>query len=279
MSEKMIPVESILDPEWNSRLYTDSKEEQKELEDLAASILAEGQLQAGIVEGPTDGKYMLVIGSRRLRAIKLAGIPEFRADVWPPTDESTRVIRNITENVKRKDLSQFEQARACVKLAELGVKGDEIGRRLGFSKQKVSNLAISYRELQATPRVLDAWRTEHPAATVDFLRELAGTKAKSAEKRIEKIEEAWDTRVKLLEKADAIVDPPAPATRGGKATNGESGGGIAPPPYKVPFDRYKELVAAVRKSKIAGGKMVIDCLDFAVGKTDKVKGIIESTAE
>lgn len=276
MSEKLIPVDNILDPEWNSRLVTAGKSEDSEIQDLAESILSEGQLQAGVVEGPTpDGKYLLVIGSRRLRAVKAAGLPEFRADVTPLSDESTRVIHNITENVKRKDLTQYEQARACVKLRELGLKADDVGKRLGFSKQKVSNLAVSYVSLQKTPRVLDAWRTEQPAATVDFLRELAGIKGKTEEATVEKIEEAWDARVKLLDKADALIDPPTPEPKGkGKKTAANDD-----PPFKVPAQRYLDLVRAIQKSKIAGGKLVIECLKYLTNQTSKVKGIIDEFDE
>lgn len=285
MSEQLIPVASILDPEWNSRLYTESKEEQKETEDLAESMKQEGQLQAiRVEETPTFGleqtadfqKYLLVLGSRRLRAAKLLGWTVINAFVAAPTDESTRVIQNITENVKRKDLSQFEQARACVKLRDLGMKAEDVGRRLGFSKQKVSNLAVSYVALQKTPAILDAWRTEHPAATVDFLRELATIKGKTDEDTIEKVSDAWDTRVKLLEKADAIFDPPKKDDKGGKSKDNKN---KSDPPFKVPAQRYFDLVRAIQKSKIAGGKLVVDCLKYAIGETDKVKGIIEPEAE
>lgn len=283
MSEKLIPVDDILDPEWNSRLVyetgTFGAAQEKEIADLAESIKNEGQLQAGVVEGPTpEGKYLLVIGSRRLAAVKAAGLTTFRADVQPPTDESTRVIRNITENVKRKDLSQFEQARACVKLKELGLKIDDVGKRLGFSKQKVSNLAVSYVCLQKVPRVIDLWRTEHPAATVDFLRELAtiATKSKSEDEAFNKVNEAWDARVKLLDKAEAIIDPPESDAKGAKGKTKPADKND--PPFKVPAQRYFDLVRAIQKSKIAGGKLVIESLKYAVGETDKIKGIIEPEA-
>lgn len=281
MSHQMIPVDSILDPEWNSRLYVESKTETAEIQELADSIKTEGQLQDIIVERvlgtpAASPQYLLVIGSRRLRAVKLNGTPEIGADVRDATDESTRVIQNIAENVKRKDLSQFEQARACVKLMEVGLKGEEVGRRLGFSKQKVSNLAVSYRELQVTPRILDAWRTEQPAATVDFLRELASTKAKTPAERIKKIEESWEARVKLLDKADAIIDPPAPDP---KERSKKKPDAKDDPPFKVPAQRYFDLVKAITKSKVAGGQLAVMCAKYLIGETDKVKGIIEPEAE
>jgi len=274
MSEQTIPVSSILDPEWNSRLYTESKDEQAEIAALAESMKTQGQLQAIRVEDASHAnvpvQYRLVIGSRRLRAAKLLGWININAFVAPDTDEPTRVIQNITENVQRKDLTQFEQARACVKLRELGLKAEDVGGRLGFSKQKVSNLAVSYIALQKTPAILDAWRQEHPAATVDFLRELATVKGKTEEDTASKVSDAWDARVKLLDKADAILDPePKDAKKKGKATEKDD------PPYKVPVQRYFDLCKAIQKSKIAGGKLVIECLKYAVGETSHVKGIID----
>jgi len=275
MSEQTILVSSILDPEWNSRLYTESKDEQAETAALAESMKMQGQLQAIRVEDVSHAnvpvQYRLVIGSRRLRAAKLLGWTKLNAFVAPDTDEPTRVIQNITENVQRKDLTQFEQARACVKLRELGLKAEDVGGRLGFSKQKVSNLAVSYIALQKTPAILDAWRQEHPAATVDFLRELATVKGKTEEDTASKVSDAWDARVKLLDKADAILDPePKDTKKKGKATEKDD------PPYKVPVQRYFDLCKAIQKSKIAGGKLVIECLKYAVGETDTVKGIIET---
>lgn len=291
MSEHLILVSSVLDPEWNSRLWTETAAEAKETQDLADAMATAGQLQAIEVEETTPGTHLLVFGSRRLRAAKLLNWTEIRANVNPPSDEATRVVRNILENVKRKDLSSFEQARACFKMKELGMKGEEIGGRLGFSKQKVSNLAVSYSQLP--PPVLDEWRQNHPAATVDFLRELAGTeKGQPDEIRIPAILEAWEARKELLSEVDEIINPPPPPEActskvGGKLCildKGHEGEHKPPremsdPPLKVPYQRYQDLTKAVHKSKVAGGKLVIECMKYLVGHADKVSGIIESEAK
>jgi ParB/RepB/Spo0J family partition protein len=293
MSERMIPVASILDPEWNSRLWTESAEEKKETEDLAATMEKDGQLQAiEVEETDVNNQFLLVIGSRRLRAAKLLGWADIRANVNKSTDTSTRVVRNILENVKRKDLSSYEQARACSKLRDLGMTGPEIGERLGFSKQKVSNLAVSYNALP--PPILDEWRQNHPAATVDFLRELAGVgkEEKDPEKRAAIITAAWEDRKELLVEASEVVNPPPPLDPcpkkvGGKKCSlnkGHEGECKAPrdtsdPPFRVPAQRYFDLAKAVQKSKVNGGNLVIQCMKFLVGETDKVKGIIEPEPE
>lgn len=293
MSERMIPVASILDPEWNSRLWTESAAEKKETEELAMTIERDGQIQAiEVEETDVQGQYLLILGSRRLRAVKLIGSADIRANVNPPTDPTTRVLRNILENVKRKDLSSYEQARACSKLRDLGMTGPEIGERLGFSKQKVSNLAVSFNALP--PNVLDEWRLEHPAATVDFLRELAsvGKEEKDPEKRAALITAAWEDRKELLVEASEVIDPPPPAEPcpkkvGGKKCSLDKGheGECKPPreaadpPFRVPAQRYYDLAKAIQKSKVAGGNLVVQCMKFLVGETDKVKGVIEPEPE
>lgn len=276
MFEQMIPVTSIVDPEWNSRLYTESASEKREIEDLADSMKTDGQLQSIGIEETQPSGYILVWGSRRLRAAKLNGWETIKADVMPASDTGNRVIKNILENVKRKDLTQFEQARACVKLREVGLTAAAIGDRLGFSKQKVSNLAVSY--VRMPPAILDAWRQEDPCATVDFLRELATVEGKGntpeekEEGRIGGIMARWETRKHLRERADNILNP-EPKESKGKAPAKDD------PPYKVTHQRYYDLVKAIQKAAPAGSKLAIEALKYAVGETDVIKGIIEPVAE
>lgn len=292
MSEQMIPVDHITDPEWNSRLYTESAAEKKEIEDLADSMAKTGQLQAIVVEQTDKDAYQLVIGSRRLRAAKLLMWDSIRADVTPPSDATTRTVKNIIENVKRKDLSQYEQARACVRLRELGMKGEEIGDRLGFSKQKVSNLAVSFTQLPDD--IKEEWRKEHPAATVDFLRKMVSdtNSIEDETERVSAIRAEWEERKSLLQEAEEIIDPPPPPEQckgkvDGKRCRLDSGheGDHKPereptdPPLKVPYDRYKGLLKALGKSKIAGGKLASMCVEYLVQHADKVPGVIEPEPE
>lgn len=277
MSEQMIPVSSIVDPEWNSRLYTESATEKREIEDLADSMKTDGQLQSIGVEETQPSGYILVWGSRRLRAAKLNGWETIKADVMPASDTGNRVIKNILENVKRKDLTQFEQARACVKLREVGLTAAAIGDRLGFSKQKVSNLAVSY--VKMPPAILDSWRQEDPCATVDFLRELATVEGKGAtpeakeESRIEEITDLWEGRKHLRERADSILNPePKDKTKPANKDAPDA-------PYKVPAQRYFDLVRAIQKAAPAGSKLALEALKYAVGEVDAIKGIIEPEAK
>lgn len=276
---RMIPLSEIVDPEWNSRLYSESASEKREIEDLADSMKSRGQLQPIGVEETQPSGYMLVWGSRRVRAAKVNGWTEIRAEVMPATDTATRVVKNILENVKRKDLTQFEQARACVKLRECGMTGAQVGDELGFSKQKVSNLAVSYAKMP--PAILDAWRQEDPCATVDFLRELANLEGSAPasdpegkeQGRVGAIIAAWEARKRLRERADNILNPEERDEKKAPKKDKEDG------PYKVPSQRYYDLVRAIQKAAPVGSKLAIEALKYAVGETDVIKGIIEPVAE
>ena len=111
----------------------------EELADLEASIKASGLLQPVTVRRAADG-YELIAGERRLRASKMAGLESVPAIVRE-TEDSERLELALIENVAREDLNPVEEARACATLVEdLGVTKEELARRLGRSRPRLSNL-------------------------------------------------------------------------------------------------------------------------------------------
>jgi ParB family chromosome partitioning protein len=121
-----------------------------ELERLAASIRQHGILQPVVVRRADDGDYELVVGERRWRAARQAGlasIPAVVADVAP----RERLALALVENVQRHDLNPIELAHAFHALAEQGATQEEIGTRVGFDRATVANhlrLLELPRELQ-----------------------------------------------------------------------------------------------------------------------------------
>jgi len=119
-----ISVNLIDPPEFNSR--TDRQgpaktQAEQKFQQLLSSMEADGQLQAIEVEGPNDaGRYLLNLGSRRLRAAIDLDWPTIRAEVRPYSDARTRILRNFKENLIRDDLTQFEMSRALLKLRDGG---------------------------------------------------------------------------------------------------------------------------------------------------------------
>ncbi len=119
------------------------------LKSLADSIRQYGVLQALVVtrkevekaDGGLATEYELIAGERRLRAARLAGLSQVPAQVR--NGEETDLMKlelAIIENIQREDLNPVDRAKAFAKLAnEFGFKHADIGRKVGKSREYVSN--------------------------------------------------------------------------------------------------------------------------------------------
>ncbi|MFZ1155573.1 MAG: ParB/RepB/Spo0J family partition protein [Solirubrobacteraceae bacterium] len=131
-----LPVELIVaNPNQPRRHFDDEA-----LNALAGSWGERGVLQPVLVRPKPGGTYELVAGERRWRAAQIAGLTEIPALIRPRDDAATLELALI-ENMAREDLNPIEEARACAALVEeLGLKREEVGRRVGRSRVAVSNL-------------------------------------------------------------------------------------------------------------------------------------------
>src|SRR3990167_6640854 len=119
------------------------------LASLAESIRQYGVLQPLTVtrveiERPGEGislEYELIAGERRLRAAKLAGLTQVPVVIRTAGDsDRLKLELAIIENLQREDLSVVDRARAFQRLvSEFGLKHGEIGKRVGKSREYVSN--------------------------------------------------------------------------------------------------------------------------------------------
>lgn len=111
---------------------------EEELQGLAESIKTQGLLQP-IVVRQKDGKYELVAGERRLRAVKLAGRDKIAALVRKYNDVESMNLA-LLENLQRQDLNPIEVANAYSRLMqEGGMTQDELSQKLGVSRSAISN--------------------------------------------------------------------------------------------------------------------------------------------
>jgi ParB family chromosome partitioning protein len=109
------------------------------LEELAASIRANGIIQPLIVRRHGDG-YQIVAGERRWRAAKLAQLKEVPVLVQEVSDPRMLELALI-ENIQREDLNPIETAAAYERLGkEYHLSQDEIGRRTGKDRASISNM-------------------------------------------------------------------------------------------------------------------------------------------
>jgi ParB family transcriptional regulator, chromosome partitioning protein len=109
------------------------------LEELANSIRATGVVQPVVVRPGADGRYVLILGERRCRASKLAGKTTIPAIVRRVSDQQAAEM-TVVENLQRQDLNCVEQAAAFSKLSrDFGLTQEQIGQRVGVSRESVSN--------------------------------------------------------------------------------------------------------------------------------------------
>jgi len=107
------------------------------LEALAQSIARSGVLQPVVVRR-AGSRFELVVGERRWRASKIAGLESIPA-VVSDVDPGDRLELAIVENVQRHDLNPIELACAYRALAARGATQDEIGKRVGKDRSSVAN--------------------------------------------------------------------------------------------------------------------------------------------
>jgi ParB family chromosome partitioning protein len=113
--------------------------EQEFLEELANSIRVQGVLQPIVVRPGKDGRFVLILGERRLRASKMAGKTTIPAVIRRVSEQQAAEM-TLVENLQREDLHCLEQAQAFANLsAEFQLTQEEIGKRVGTSRETVSN--------------------------------------------------------------------------------------------------------------------------------------------
>ena len=113
--------------------------DQEFLAELARSIQMQGVIQPIVVRPGKEGRYILILGERRLRASKLAGKTTIPAIVKRVSEQQAAEM-TIVENLQRQDLDCMEQAAAFANLSEeFNLTQEEIGKRVGVSRETVSN--------------------------------------------------------------------------------------------------------------------------------------------
>lgn len=108
------------------------------IQELSESIKEHGILQPIIVR-KVGTMYEIVVGERRFRAAKMAGLAEIPAVVRQLTDEESMEMA-ILENLQREDLTPIEEAEAYQKLMDnLSLTQEQLAFRLGKSRPHIAN--------------------------------------------------------------------------------------------------------------------------------------------
>lgn len=110
----------------------------KALHDLSVSLTQTGVLQPVVVRRLGDG-YQLIVGERRWRAAKLAGITRIPAVIREASDAESLELA-LVENLLREDLNPIEEAEAYQRLlAEFGWTQEELAKRVARDRSSIAN--------------------------------------------------------------------------------------------------------------------------------------------
>jgi ParB family chromosome partitioning protein len=111
----------------------------EELSELAASIKEIGILQPPVVRKVGDNQYELIMGERRLRASKLAGLKVIPV-IIRETSDNELLREALVENIHRSNLNSLEEAAAYNQmLSDFGFTHDELAKKIGKSRPVITN--------------------------------------------------------------------------------------------------------------------------------------------
>lgn len=275
----------LVDPELNSRKTLDPKA----IERLASSIKHQGLIspclvikaeQLGKKYAASGMPFVLIAGFRRQAALdSIAGTAddighEYRLapDSWELADA---MAANLTENLAREDISPFELASRCAELRAIGLSPKEIsqkvraldceqGDRKPLSETHINNLVRCVTQLQA--EILEAWKAQHPRASIRVLIQLAAEKDAATQ----------------LSMWKGIENPQVEGDGEGEGGEGGEGGGQREPKDRRPRPTRPQLEIMIEGVKAAGkeGKResefvrgAVAALKYAAGLSNGIPGV------
>lgn len=113
--------------------------DENHLKDLADSIKQYGILQPIVLRKTVQG-YYIVVGERRFRASKIAGLKYVSAIIKDLTDEDMMELA-VIENLQREDLNAIEEAESYQRLmTDLKITQQEVAKRLSKSRPYIANM-------------------------------------------------------------------------------------------------------------------------------------------
>lgn len=163
------------------------------IEELAQSIKENGIMQnlTVVPDKEEEGKYLVVIGNRRLTAAREAGLETAPCVVVEGMAEKDQIATMLMENMNRKDLTVYEEAEAMQMCFEdFGLKVEEIEEKTGLSKTTI-NHRLNIAKLDKETLVEKVEDKEFQLSLSDLY---ALEKVKDVNTRNKILKEAWDSK-------------------------------------------------------------------------------------
>ena len=188
--------------------------------ELVSSIKSIGILQPPVVRKVAENKYELIMGERRFRAAKLAGLTSIPV-IIRQTQDNELLREALIENIHRSQLNPLEEGAAYAQLlSDFGCTHDELALKLGRSRPLISNTIRLLNLPEMVQRKVAAG-----VISAGHARALLGlTEASDIEKLASRII-AEGLSVRATEEAIATLKPASTSVK--RATKGVSAAGLA----------------------------------------------------
>ena len=218
------------------------------LNELIASIKSIGILQPPVVRKVGESKYELVMGERRFRAAKAAGLTSIPV-IIRQTPDNELLREALIENIHRSQLNPLEEGAAYAQLlSDFGCTHDELALKLGRSRPLISNTIRLLNLPDAVQRKVAAG-----VISAGHARALLGlTEAADIEKLASRIV-AEGLSVRAVEEIIATLKPSTKSPKKA-AVKGVSGVGLAAAEL---LSDYLDTRVSVETGK-GKGKIVIE---------------------
>jgi ParB family chromosome partitioning protein len=206
-----LPIGNVLPNPYQPRTHVD----EDALVELTASIEASGLLQPVIVRA-RNGKYELIAGERRWRAIQRLGWTKIPA-VVKEVDDKTLLTLALIENLQRDDLNAIDVAAGYQRLGdEFKLPQAEIARLLGRNRSTIANL-LRLLKLPAEVKTL----VQEGKLSEGHARALVAVTDESEAIRLAKeaVEQGWSVR-QIEARTQAQTTKAAPAAAGSTPVSG-----------------------------------------------------------
>lgn len=138
--------------------------DEEELRSLSQSIANNGLLQPLTVRKIRNDEYELIAGERRLRASIMAGFRRIPCIIMKCSDKDSAVFALI-ENLQRRDLGMFEEARGISRLIrKYNITQEQVALQIGKKQSTVANkLRLLRLTLDEQDWIIKAGLTERHA--------------------------------------------------------------------------------------------------------------------
>jgi ParB family transcriptional regulator, chromosome partitioning protein len=153
---RLLPIQQIQAGKYQPRRHWNDEA----LDELAASIKAQGLIQPVVVRALGKNSYELIAGERRWRAAQRASMSEIPALVKDVPEQSVLAMALI-ENIQRQELTPLEEAQALHRLIdEFDLTHQQAADAVGRSRAAVSNLLRLIDLPESIKQLLDESKLE-----------------------------------------------------------------------------------------------------------------------